>query len=153
MLPILEQMFSFFYRSRTPPHQFVHDKIDYHPIYGFPGKVDNPKQRVKTHLGQKIPWTDHLINTHLGHHFINTPVYKKAWEERKRGSYYNVGKLEQLSPYQYRPIIEKRRRFLSGGEQSSRNFPNTEYMRPNFYTQMKNSQKTRNDQSYRTLIH
>lgn len=122
MLPVIQGLFSLFYSPRRPKRKFIWPKIDYHPIHGFPGKVDRPKLRINTVFPSQPKFLSQLSGP-LDRHIVAKPIYQRAWEQRKTKSYYNVDMVTQISKHSYRPIQEKRYTFRSGGKISSRSQP------------------------------
>lgn len=122
MHSLITALTSLLYSSWRPMRKYIFPKIDYHPIFGYPGKVDNPKINIRTYIPSKIPYIDHL-NGPLDRHITNSSLYQRAWEQRKRKSYFNVDFTGQISKYSYRPIQEKRWRSLRGYYISSRSEP------------------------------
>ena len=129
-----------FNSSWYPRQEYFHDKIDYHPIHGQPGKVDRPKNHIKTYFGNQIPYIDRL-NGPLDRHITSSAVYKQAWAERKRGSYYNLDLGTQISPYRNRPFQERRGDFIDGKKTSSRYPPQSRYRRTKYYETLKNGDR------------
>jgi hypothetical protein len=120
MLSILESFVNLFNTAIKPPQQYIYSKDQYHPIYGQPGRVDNPSVNINTFFGSKIPYIEHL-NGPLDRHLVTTPYYKQAWAQRKKMSYYNSDQITQISPYANPFIIGKRLDYGNGKSISSRN--------------------------------
>ena len=94
------------------------NKVDYHPLYGQPEKIDRPGILLKTNFRSVPPGIEHL-NGRLDSHFVSRPLYQEAWRLHKLKSDFNEPH-RYLSPYFNRPIEHKQLTFINGSHVSSR---------------------------------
>ena len=101
----------------NPSVPIFFDKIDYHPIYGNPGKINNPSIPLK--LNFPTP-PKHLINinSEFKNHFVSTPLYQQAYKQNRLDYFHDEHIF--LSPYWKRPIEGKHLNYLNGIRISSR---------------------------------
>jgi len=119
LFAIIGSIISLFDTPRRNIQEFFFPKVDYNVIYGIPGKVDRPGVNVRTWFGSPIPEIEKL-NGRLDTHIVGKPLYRMAYNQRLKKSFYNTETGTQISPYSKRIIGDQRLKYLSGKSASAR---------------------------------
>jgi hypothetical protein len=87
-LSFLVQAFKGFMPPNSP---YFFDPIYYHPLYGNEAKVDQVRgPSLNTNWRSEPPDIDRLNLIAGSRHITRSPLYRQAWEDRKKASYYNT---------------------------------------------------------------
>ena len=124
---------SMFVASRTGRVQHIFPKsfYDYLPDHGNHAVVATPHQNKRTYFPVQPKYIERF-NGFKGKHYCGSEAFKVLWQQRRRGSFWNVDIQTGISDYQYEKIYEQKGRFYGRGVVSSRE-PQTKHVKPQFY--------------------
>lgn len=109
----LENILAIFFKPFHGPDQVtIFDKTDYHPVFGLPGKVDEPKIMTNTYFPQPYHKDTRLINGDWNTHITNTKEYALAYLTRKHLATQNYNRTYQLDSHHMRPRKGKTLHFI-----------------------------------------
>jgi len=125
MFYVVDSVMSFFAPTVQPIQKKVFPEHYYHPIYGLQSKVDTPHIPLNFTYFKVPPKYVFQISgggsVDLDNHFVQKDVYKKAWMNRKRNSWYDTDRQPtQISSYRNPVIVAKEGNYLSGKKINSR---------------------------------
>jgi hypothetical protein len=110
-------MSSMFNMNFTPSVQYVHPTRDYDPVYGNPGKVNQPGINLMSNHSVPPKYIEDVTPTGLK--LLNSQLYQDAYMDRKMHNYYQQDR--RLEPaYKFPPVYERKLTTLDGKQLSSR---------------------------------
>lgn len=130
---ILWHLGSAYTSARTGTIKHIFPKSFYNPLpdHGLHAAVATPHQNKQTYFPVPPKYIERF-NGFKGKHYTSSDEFKTLWQQRRRGSYYNIDLKTGLSDYCYEKRHEERGRFYANGTVSSRE-QNDRYLKPKFY--------------------